>query len=396
MTKPLKFHPCVSGLGMICSIGADCASARSLIRGEAAPPTPLPAFERVQTGISDPVFAVPFPCDDANGTTRTLGLLEHALSEAMRDANLTFDALSSMRTACVVGTTVAVRLNDLKRVYPRLRGNSTFLSRLDPGDDPASALCRKYSWAGPAYTISNACSSGADAISVGVLLLLSGVCDCVVAAGSDALDPVPVAGFHSLGITSSSACRPFDAARSGLNLGEGAAVVVLERPDAVRERGFSPRFSLRGFGMASDAFHMTAPNGEGLARAIEDALRRAELPQEAIAFVNAHGTGTEINDRCESQILFRIFGEVPYLSTKGLTGHALGAAGTLEFVLSLLMLDERRAMASAGFENLPDDIPYPPLRKPLALKEDARFALSTSLAFGGCASALIAERIPTE
>lgn len=393
MTKPMKFHPCVSGFGMICSIGADCASARALIRGETPPPAPRPASECAPTSISDPVFSAPLPRADANGAMRTLRLLDRALSEAMRNANLAFETLSSMRTACVVGTTVAVRLNDLKRIYPRLRGNSAFLPQLDPGDDPASALCRKFSWSGPAYTISNACSSGADAISVGALLLLSGACDCVVAAGADALDPVPVAGFHSLGITSPSPCRPFDAARSGLNLGEGAAVAILERPDAARERGFSPRFSLRGFGMASDAFHMTAPNGDGLARAIEDALRRAQLPPEAIAFANAHGTGTEINDRCESQILFRLFGELPYHSTKGITGHALGAAGTLEFVLSLLMLDERIAIASAGFESLPDDIPYPPLRKSLALNENARFALSTSLAFGGCASALIAERI---
>lgn len=393
MLNPYPFHPAVTGFGMIASCADGCAEARALIRGERSPKSPIPACGRVRTSIADPVFPAPLELAEEDGASRTLRLLEHALKEALENASLSSEPGDSVRTACVVGTTVAVRMNDLKSLYPKLRADKTFCPEMQPGEDPAAALCAKHGWSGPAYTISNACSSGADAVSVATLLLLSGECDRAIVAGADALDPVPIAGFHSLGITSASPCRPFDKSRSGLNLGEGAAVLILERPDSANRRGFQPRFQLRGFGMASDAFHMTAPNGDGLRRAIETAFSRAGIEKKDIAFINAHGTGTEINDRCESQLFFELFGRMPYLSTKGVMGHTLGAAGTLELVSTFLMLDEGVVPPSQGFAELPDDIPYPPIQTPLILDQDARYALSTSLAFGGCSSALIAERM---
>jgi 3-oxoacyl-[acyl-carrier-protein] synthase-1/3-oxoacyl-[acyl-carrier-protein] synthase II len=238
-----------------------------------------------------------------------------------------------------------------------------------------------------------ACASGADAIGTASRWIRAGRCDVVVAGGADALDRYPYLGFARLGNSSPERCRPFDLCRRGLNLGEGAAALVLEPLAAVLERGGRPRAILAGYGAAADAHHPTAPHpeGRGLRRALAVALAQAGLRPEEIGFVNAHGTGTIDNDRVEGRVLAEVFAAgVPVLSTKGATGHTTGAAGALEAVFTIRSLEERLVPGSAGFE-VPDPEcrVVPPAR---SRRVEARAALSSSLAFGGANSVLVFRR----
>jgi len=183
---------------------------------------------------------------------------------------------------------------------------------------------------------------------------------------------------------------PFDKRRQGLNLGEGAGVVVLEAPAHAEVRGVTPKLALYGYGTACDAHHLTAPHpqGRGLHAALCHALALAGLRPEEIAFVNAHGTGTQENDLVEGNALATLFGSsLPMLSTKGYTGHTLGAAGGLEAVFTGLALREGWLPPSIGFSEQDERIPITPLREHTEIH--GRFAISTSLAFGGNNTALL-------
>jgi len=239
----------------------------------------------------------------------------------------------------------------------------------------------------------NACSSGTDALGVAASWLRAGLCDAAIVGGADELNQVPLAGFWSLGVMSSEPCTPFDDNRCGLNLGEGAGVIVLESYDHANARGVKPTIELAGFGAGCDAHHLTAPHpqGRGLRSAIQAALAQADITAEQVAFVNAHGTATLDNDRGEGAVLESIFGNCfPFLSTKGYTGHTLGAAGGLEAVFTVLGLRERWIPASTGFSTQAHDIPIAPVRETTPV--DGNYAMSTSLAFGGNNAAALFRR----
>lgn len=355
-------------------------------------PPPRRASARIQTALNDPVFELDsFP---NSSLSRSMALLEHALAEALENAGLSQQDLKKFRTGICIGTTVAVQLNDIEFYRQQKQGTATTIEPLERflEGPPSAFLRRKLQLTGPDATISNACASGADAVAVGALWIESGLCDLVIAGGVDELCRVPIAGFHALGVTSPEPCRPFDAERKGLNLGEGAGVVILAQDRLYRSlqpKG-GERFFLAGYGSSADAYHITSPHPEGLGleRAIRKALSRARIEPEQIAFLNAHGTGTLNNDACESAVFLRLFGDrVKYLSTKGKTGHTLGAAGTLELIFTLLMLQKGVLPPSAGFRKKAEDVPVPPIAEPTECSGD--FALSTSLAFGGCNTALI-------
>jgi 3-oxoacyl-[acyl-carrier-protein] synthase-1/3-oxoacyl-[acyl-carrier-protein] synthase II len=203
------------------------------------------------------------------------------------------------------------------------------------------------------------------------------------------------AGFLSLLITDTSPCRPFDRNRRGLTLGEGAGIVVLESPQSVRERPVGANnYSrvqawLRGYGNASDAYHISTPepNGTGLRRAIDQALTEASVAPQEIDFINAHGTGTPENDRVEGRLFPEMFPGTPFGSTKGFTGHTLGAAGGIEAVITILCLQRKCVPANLGFQEPDPEFPGRPVAEntPVA----GRYGLSDSVAFGGNNVALI-------
>lgn len=387
----------VAGFGCISNAGDGLARTLEGLYG--AVPPPRRASAKAGTSLAVPVFELDSFTEVS--ASRSMALLEHALNEALPKAGLTKNTLRQYRAGVCIGTTVAVQLNDIEFYRKQKNGAIDSFEPLERflGGNPSEKIHRDLRLTGPQTTISNACASGADAILMGSLWIEAGLCDIVIAGGTDELSRVPVAGFHALGVTSNEPCRPFDAERKGLNLGEGAGVVILMTEKLFSERypQSRERFVIAGCGSSGDAYHITSPHPEGLGleRAIRQALSRANIQPEQIAFINAHGTGTANNDACESAVFLRLFGEqVRYLSTKGKTGHTLGAAGTLELIFTLLMLRQGVLPPSAGFRSKGEDIPVPPVSETTEISGD--FAMSTSLAFGGCNTALIVGREKTE
>ena len=379
----------ISGVGVVSALGCGAAATRSALF---SPSPQLPeAPRRIATKLDLTVFEIPVPeMPEIPGLP--LRFLLRALDEALADARLTRDDLKTRRVGIAVGTTVACQLDNLD-CHARLRkGDFSDLSPVIPyvSNMPAEYLRRVLEVDGPALTVSNACSSGSDALMIALEWLHTGRCDLVIAGGCDSVSKVAFNGFNALRVSSAKPCRPFDAERSGLNLGDAAGVVILEDPERAQQRGAKVEYELGGAGKTADGFHITQPESSGaeLERAIRLALAQAELAPEKIDFVNAHGTGTLVNDRVESAVLARVFGDkLRYHSTKALTGHTLGAAGAIEAVFTKLMLEMRRAAPSFRYEHPSEEIPIPPLTAAAEITGDA--AVSTSLAFGGSNAALV-------
>jgi 3-oxoacyl-(acyl-carrier-protein) synthase len=239
-------------------------------------------------------------------------------------------------------------------------------------------------------TISTACSSAANAIIMGCNLIKTGKTDIVIAGGSEAITKFHLNGFNSLMILDSERCRPFDETRTGLNLGEGAAYVILESACSVQRRKVIPIGEVLGYGNSCDAYHQTAssPDGEGAYLAMEEALRTSGLKPQQIQYINAHGTGTPNNDVSESCALNRVFdGNPPYVSsTKSFTGHTTSASGAVEAVICLLAIRHRFIPSNLGWQNQMKEGITPTLGKE---SYDLRYVMCNSFGFGGNDSSLI-------
>ena len=244
-------------------------------------------------------------------------------------------------------------------------------------------------------TISTACSSAANAIMLGARLLKMGRADVVVAGGTEALSRFHLNGFNSLMILDHEPCRPFDATRAGLNLGEGAAYVVLEPEEQAKARKVEPHAYLTGYGNACDAFHQTASseNGEGAYLAMMEALQTAHLQPSDIQYVNAHGTGTPNNDQSESVSLHRVFGDkMPWVSsTKSFTGHTTSASGSIETVISILALQHHFVPGNLGWKNQMENGITPTLGESNVQLENV---LCNSFGFGGNDTSLVISAKP--
>jgi 3-oxoacyl-[acyl-carrier-protein] synthase-1 len=244
---------------------------------------------------------------------------------------------------------------------------------------------------GPSAAISTACSSSAKAFATAARLMGAGVIDAAVVGGVDTLCLTTLYGFNSLQLLSPLPCRPYDAARDGISIGEGAAFFLLERtPDAAP----GDSMALLGAGESSDAYHMSSPHPEGLGArmAMEAALDSAGLAPDLIDYVNLHGTGTPSNDAAEDKAVDALFGaRVPVNSTKGMTGHTLGAAGAVEALISILAVSDGMIPASPGTRDLD-----PGLRARYEVAggpREVRRAMSNSFGFGGSNCSLVFGRL---
>jgi 3-oxoacyl-[acyl-carrier-protein] synthase-1/3-oxoacyl-[acyl-carrier-protein] synthase II len=325
------------------------------------------------------------------GAARTTRLALAAAAEALADAGLTAEELGRRRVGVCIGTNVGGAMSNEdyyedspEGCIPHIPPRQRFLT-----SSPTMGLIGNYGVSGPSQTVVNACSAGADAIGLAASWIRSGICDCVIAGGTEEMSQATYLGFISLMISDTSPCRPFDRRRNGLNLGEGAAVVILESENSIKERGGAARASLLGYGASADAFHHTAPDptGHGLKLAIMEALASSGMTAGGISFVNAHGTGTADNDRIESRVLSDVLPGVPFLSTKGYTGHTLGASGAIEAALTIACLEQGRLPASIGFDEKDPELPCAPIAGITPI--DGSVALSQTLAFGGNNAVLV-------
>lgn len=327
-------------------------------------------------------------------TIRTALLGMMALEEALAESRLTADELPQV--AFVSGTTVG-GMDQSERYYQDFLNNDSRNVYIAMHDCGASTelIADHFGRFGFVATPSTACSSAANAIIVGANLIRSGIFDIVLAGGSECLTKFHLNGFNSLMILDRELCRPFDATRAGLNLGEGAAYVVLEKACSARKRGIKAYATLDGWGNHCDAFHQTAssPEGEGAFQAMHEALSEAGIAPEAVDYINAHGTGTPDNDVSESAALKRLFGEriPPVSSTKSFTGHTTSASGAIETVICLQALRHQLLPVNLNWSN-----PMPNGIRPVVdstPQREIRHVLCNSFGFGGNDSSLLLSRI---
>ena len=261
----------------------------------------------------------------------------------------------------------------------------------------ASFISMEYGITGPAWTVSTACSSSAHAIGQAFWMVRNGQSEMAIAGGSES--PFSYAflkAWEAMRVVSPDTCRPFSLDRTGMVLGEGGAMLVLEPWDAATARGATIYGEVCGFGMSSDASHITVPNPSGAARAMRCALRDSGLEPEQIGYVNAHGTATRANDISETQALGEVFGRraarMPVSSTKSMHGHTLGAAGAIEAVATVLALRRGVLPPTANFSETDPDCALDTIPNQ-ARPATVAYALSNSFAFGGL-NAVLAFRNP--
>jgi nodulation protein E len=260
----------------------------------------------------------------------------------------------------------------------------------------ASHISMQFGIQGPSYTVSTACASSAHAIGQAFHMVRSGIAPVAIAGGSEApLYFGNLKAWEAMRVISKDTCRPFSADRSGLVLGEGAAMLVLEPLESALARGAKPIAEIVGFGMSSDACHITQPSAEGPARAMRLALRDAGLVPEQVSYINAHGTATEVNDRIETAAIRLVFGshaeKLAVSSTKSMHAHMLGAAGAIEAAASALTLAEGILPPTANYTTADPacDLDFVPNA---ARTQQVEACLSNSFAFGGLNAVLALRR----
>lgn len=314
-----------------------------------------------------------------------------AACEAVAQSGLEVDGTGAARGAVVIGTGVGAEVSRDEQSRRLYREQAERLHPLtivrSMNNAPVSQISIAFGLRGPAFAVSSACASANHALAQAALLIRHGLADVAIAGGSEACLSLPlIRAWEAMRVVSDDTCRPFCAQRSGLVLGEGAGIFVLESAAHAAARGALALAELAGFGMGADAHDIVAPSADGAAAAMRLALQDAGLEPQQIDYINAHGTGTQANDRCETQAIREVFGShadaLAVSSTKAVHGHALGAAGALELVAAIGALREQRVPPTANFlDPDPDcDLDYVPNH---ARAQRVRAVLSNSFAFGG-------------
>jgi 3-oxoacyl-(acyl-carrier-protein) synthase len=386
--------PVITGLGIVTAAGCGVDEIWSAITNGRSGLRPLTLFQSPRYGQL-PVGEIQRDLTELGAPLRgsrsdKLGWL--AAREALASAGIDLAAVAD-RAGIVLGCSVGGSFDSehflttlLKRGKMRARP-----TRFHECNSTVDLIANDFGLFGPGMTIATACSSGALAIATAAELILAGEADVMLAGGADSLSLMTWGGFNSLLLTDAAGCRPFDATRNGMTLGEGAALLVFESEENARKRGAKILARLTGWGASCDAHHATAPHpeGAGALTAMQSALRRSGLDAAAIDYVNAHGTGTRDNDLAEAKALKKLFGAAvpPFSSTKRFFGHALAASGAIEAVICVEALRRQVVPPNPGFTTADAAIGLEPVTKlrPAALTH----MLSNSFGFGGNNAALI-------
>jgi nodulation protein E len=328
---------------------------------------------------------------------RTSQLALVAAREAMAGSGLSIN--DPTRAGVILGAAIGQETFDSS--YKALYGENA--RRLHPmtvprimPNAPASQISMEFGMEGPCFSTASACASSAHAAGLAFQMIRAGMMDVALTGGSDASIVVGfLKAWDALRVLSPEACRPFSLDRTGLVIGEAAAIAVLEAWDHAIARGADIIAEIVGFGMSADAAELTAPNANGAARAMRAALRDSGHDPEAVDYVNAHGTGTRLNDKTEVAALREVFGDhsgkLPVSSTKSMVGHCLNAAGAVEFAVTALALRHGVLPPTAGYRQFDPDcaidcVPNEARAAPI------RLAMSNSFAFGGLNAVLLLKK----
>lgn len=385
----------VTGMGIISALGSGIEEAlQSLKAGLSGLSSPQILqthhnyFPVGEVKISNGELAAFLDLPSGHSFTRAAMLGALAAKEAIRQSNLSKEELKS--TAFISSTSVG-GIDYTEKYFDDFAGSDTnrrFIRAQHPGFT-TTQMAGYLGLLGYTTTISTACSSSANAIMLGARMIKAGQCKRVIVGGTDCLSKFTLNGFNSLMILSRDLCKPFDDDRNGLNLGEGAAWLVLEAEELTGDKPVLGRVA--GYGNANDAFHQTASSekGEGAYRAMQNAIKIAGISNSTIEYINAHGTGTKNNDLSESMAMKRIFpNSLPaFSSTKSYTGHTLAAAGAIEAVFSLLSFQEQRTFPNLYFQTPMQETGLHPVRS--SENKNLKYILSNSFGFGGNCTSLI-------
>jgi 3-oxoacyl-[acyl-carrier-protein] synthase II len=403
MRQPLNRTVAVTGVGVVSPAGIGAAAFWTGLLGSATDA----AVRRIDGFTVDRWLtrkearklerSGQFAVAAADEALRDAGLLAEPQAPAPDGAARVLDGVDPQRVGICLGTgiggaqTVEAQTAVLAEHGPRRV--SPFTVPLSMPNAPAAALSMRYHAQGPAITVITACASGTDAIAVGARSIASGTSDVVLAGGSEAvLTELSLAAFTVMrAISRTGVCRPFDRDRDGLVPAEAAAVLVLEPLERALERGAVPYMLVAGAAATSDAHDMTAPSpaGAGAGECMRRALADAELDSGALGHVNAHGTGTWLNDTTEATALRKLLGSarVPVTSIKGITGHSFGAAGAVEAVAVALSLRNRCIPPTAGHCQADSELDVDVVTEPTPWEPAP--VLSNSFGFGGHNSCLV-------
>jgi nodulation protein E len=394
----------VTGIGIVCALGADASSFWYALKDGRSGIGPLQNVAttnlRFRNGAEVKDFDAEqhFPGGKADFLDRFAQFAVVAARQALTASGLAITPANAPRTAIILGACVGGQSTEdagFVELYKQDRG------RVHPLTIPktmanagASHISMEFGITGPAMTISTACSSANHAIGQAFWMVRSGQADLALAGGSEAPFSYGILkAWEAMRVVSPDTCRPFSKDRSGMILGEGGAVLILEPLDAAQARGAKIYGEVVGFGMSSDAHHITQPSIAGPSLAMRNALADAQLEPQQIGHINAHGTATPANDPTESKAIREVFGphDVLVNGTKSMHGHALGAAGAIEAVATLLALEHQCVPPTANFTTLDPDCDIHVVAgapQPAAFE----YALSNSFAFGGLNAVLAFRR----
>jgi 3-oxoacyl-(acyl-carrier-protein) synthase len=392
----------ITGFGIITSIGNNSSENFTSLAQRKFGFGPLEVLESVHR---DSLSACEIKIEDQKlceyagvkaheGFTRTALLGLTALKEAIQTTGLSD---SEIKSSGLISATTTGGIREFEKYYyelmdPERRGDFVRFTDTATSGEHCERLADHVGIKKYLGTVSTACSSSANSLMHGAQLIKNHKLDRVICGGSEALSKFTVNGFNALMILDKEHCRPFDSTRNGLNLGEGAAYIVLESETAVSRSGRKAIAELRGYGNANDAFHLTAssPEGEGAFNAMSLALSSGGLHPSDIDYINAHGTATENNDLSEGLGMKRLFGnDLPYFSsTKPYTGHTLAAAGSIEAVYCLMAMKHSIIWPNLNYKNPMPELGIEPVKE---LRRDISLSnvLSNSFGFGGNTSSLL-------
>ena len=391
----------ITGAGVVSAIGigkeetlaalqADQSGIRA-IRYLKSSHTDLPVGE-VQ--LSNEEMADRLGLGDYQRFTRTALIGKLALKEALKDARLDRQPLDEVHF--ISGTTVG-GMDRREQVHAQEPGCGREIAEIATHNCASCTeqIAEGFGDFASMATVSTACSSATNAIINGADMLRCGLADIVVVGGAECLSLFHLNGFNALMILDHQPCRPFDRDRAGLNLGEGAAFLVMETAASAQRRGLKPKFVLSGYANTCDAFHQTAssPEGEGAYLAMTAALEKADLKPEDIQYINAHGTGTPNNDASEGKAIIRLFGEhyPPVSSTKSFTGHTTSASGSIEAGFCLLVLEHQFIPKNINWKT-PIEDGIQPVTEQVA-HPHIQHVLSNAFGFGGNDSSLVFSKV---
>ncbi len=398
MTNPIL----ITGCGVVSAIGNNKAETLDALLNNRSGVGPLvylktehKEFPVGEVKMSDEEMRKRLNISDNAITTRTALMGMTALYEALKDAKITPELIPEI--GFISGTTVG-GMDMSEQFYLDYVNNEKHKEYIAVHDCGSCSEMTSEHFGKFAFitTLSTACSSAANAIILGANMIRCGKANIVVVGGSECITKFHLNGFNSLMILDTQWCRPFDATRAGLNLGEGAAYLVLESEESAKKRGVKAQAILSGYGNACDAFHQTAssPDGEGAFRAMKEALQLADIKPDKIDYINAHGTGTPNNDASESAAVKRLFGEnvPPMSSTKQFTGHTTSASGSIEAVFCILALQNGFVPVNLNWSQPMEDGIVPVHQ---TVKKELKHILCNAFGFGGNDSSLLLSKYET-